>query len=222
MDVAEMKVAGRGKGSAKVDVSVAKGAALAHVMVQYAWKEAEAVEKRTAKLAMFVKDICALDEKGHSQFRAQLTAELQAVREMEKLAEHKESTKAGYSLNSFVVMVSNWKAISEAAQIGFKGTDKEGEALPWTVALETARDYRKSHASATGTTLLTASGKRTGAGRRAATPYEKALKLAAGLEKKDQRRLFETLAAMFKATISYPAKATAKTDAGKLESATVH
>jgi hypothetical protein len=221
MDVAEMKVAGSNKGAAKVDTSVAKGAALAHVMVEYAWKCAEEVEKRQNKLAMFVKDICALDAKGHQQFRAQLSAELAAIREMEKNADVKESTRAGYSLNSFVVMVSNWRAISEAAQIGFKGVDKAGDPLPWTVALETARDYRKSHASANGTVVRTAAGKKAGAGRKAISDYDRALNAAAKLQRKDQRKLFEALGAMLGATISYPPKASTKQAAETL-AATVH
>lgn len=203
MDIAEMKIASTGKGSAKVNTSVTKGKALAHVMVDYAWKCAEEVEKRTQKLAMFVKDICALDTEGHQQFRAQLSAELAAIREMEKHADVKESTKAGYSLNSFVVMVSNWRAISEAAQIGFKGVDKEGEPLPWTTALETAREYRKSHASATGTEVRTAAGKKAGAGRKAITPFDKALREAAKLDRKGQKKLFEALAVMIGATYAY-------------------
>lgn len=221
MDIAEMKVAGKGKASANVKVGVTKGKALAHVMVEYAWKCAEEVEKRQQKLAMFVKDICALDADGHSQFRAQLSAELAAIREMEKHADVKESTKAGYSLNSFVVMVSNWRAISEAAQIGFTGTDKEDQPLPWTVALESAREYRKAHASATGTQQRTATGARGGVqGRKPLTPYDKALKAATTLDRKGQKKLFEALAAMLGATFEYPAKPTSK--AASAVPATVH
>jgi len=223
MDIAEMKVSGRAKGKASVNVAEVQGGALAHTMVAYAWKEAEAQEKRSNKLAMFVQDICKLSPEAHGVFRAQLTAELKSIEALEEVSGMQESRKAGYSLNSFKVMVSNWRTISEAAQIGFKGVDSNNKPMPWTMALETARDYRKTHAAATGTTVRTAAGKTSGAGRKAMSPYDKVLKAAAALDKKDQRRLFEALGAMFKATISYPAKPAAKSAANTLAApATVH
>lgn len=217
MDIAEMKVAGKGKASAKPNINIVKGEALATTMVNYAWKASAEIEARAGKLALFVQDICALTKEAHGVFRAQLTIELKSIDELEKQSDIKESRKAGYSLNSFKVMVSNWRAISEAAQIGFTGKDEAGKPLAWTQALETAREYRKAHASAGGTHVQTATGAKAGAGRKAMSAYDKALKVVGALDRKDQRAMLETLAAMFKATVAFPVKASAQKAAQAIE-----
>lgn len=188
MDVAEMKIANRAKGSAKPDANKAQGEALATVVVAWAWKEVEAEEKRGSKMALFVQDICNLSPEGHKAFRDQLSAEMASIRELEKVSGLNESRKAGYSLNSFTVMVSNWRAISEAAQIGFKGKEKDGAPMQWTKALETAREYRKAHVSAGGT-QKTAAGKALGAGRKPLTDFDKAIRAAEKLTLRDMRKL---------------------------------
>lgn len=190
MNIAEMKITSRAKGSANLDVSTARGEALASVIVAWAWKEVAEEEKRSGKLSMFVQDICALDPKAHAAFRLQLKSELDSIAELEKVSGVSESKKAGYSLNSFRVMVSNWRAISEAASIGFTGKDKKDHPLPWTMALEQAREYRKTHVSLDGTTVQrTAAGKTLGAGRKALSDYDKAIRMLQKLNLRDLRKV---------------------------------
>lgn len=189
MDVAEMKVAGKAKGAAKPDPAQVAGGALATLVVNWAWKEAEAEEKRAGKLALFVKDIVALpDEASHRAFREQLSAELAGIAELEKVSGINESRKAGYSLASFRVMISNFRTISEAAQIGFKGTGKGGVELTWVQSLETAREYRKAHVSAGGT-QTTQRGHKLGAGRKALSDYDKAIRVLSKLNLRDLRKV---------------------------------
>lgn len=190
MDIAEMKITSRAKGSAKVDTAKVHGEALAATIVAWAWNQVAEEEKRSGKLAMFVQDICALEPEAHTVFRMSLKSELDSIAELEKVSGVQESKKAGYSLNSFRVMVSNWRAISEAASIGFTGKDKKGQPMPWTMALETAREYRKTHVSADGTTVQrTAAGKTLGAGRKALTDYDKAIRVLQKLNLRDLRKV---------------------------------
>lgn len=197
MDVAEMKVAGSKKGSAKPNADVAKGNALAHVVVEWAWKEAEAEEKRSGKLALFVQSIGELSPEGHVAFRGQLSQELAALAELDKVSGRSESRTAGYSLASFRVMVSSLRTISEAVALGMKVKDKDGSPIAWAAALEKARDIRKAHVSANGG--KTSGGRKVGAGRKALTDYDKAMRLVSKLNLRDLRKVQAAVAGLIEA-----------------------
>jgi hypothetical protein len=186
MDIAEMKIANRAKGSAKPNASVAQGNALATLAVQWAWNEAAAEEARGKKLQLFVDSIAKLDEQGHRAFREQMSAELASIRELEKVSGIKDASRNGYSLNSFVVMVSNFRAISEACQLGFKPVDKAGTALTWAQTLDLAREWRSAKGNPG---RKTANGKKPGAGRKPLTDYDKAMRLVAKLNLRDLRKV---------------------------------
>lgn len=188
MNVAEMKVAGKAKGSANVDVSTTKGEALAGLMVKWAWDRAAEEEKAGQKLRMFVANIMDLDEKGHVAFRAQLKAEVDSIAELEKVSGIADSRKAGYSLNSFRVRVSQWRAISEAAQIGAKFKTEEGEIVAYTQALDIAKEARAAHVS-NGGAQVKAGGRAMGGGRKELTDYDKAIRAVSKLNLRDIRKL---------------------------------
>jgi hypothetical protein len=194
MDVAEMKIAGAKKGSAKPNVGVVQGEALAATIVNWAWKEAEHVEKQAGKLAMFVQDISKLSAEAHTAFRNQLTQELAAVRELDKVSGMGESKTNGYALNSFVVRVSQLKAISEACQLGMKvPADAQ-----WSVTLERAREYRKTHVSANGG--KTSGGRSAGqGGRKALTDFDKAMRLINKLNLRDLRKVAAAVGGLIEA-----------------------
>lgn len=194
MDIAEMKPASRAKATAKPNADVAKGNALAHLVVEWAWKEAEAEEKRGTKLALFVQSIGELAPEAHTTFRAALSQELAALAELDKASGMGESRKAGYSLASFRVMVSNLRAISEAVQLGMKTKDKAGNPVAWSVAIEKAREVRKARV-ATGE----AKGGQGKAGRKPLTDFDKAMRLVSKLNLRDLRKVNAATAALIEA-----------------------
>ena len=142
MDVAEMKPISSGKASAGNKVDVAKGAALAVVCVKYATKVMEEEEKRGNKLKLIIKSIAELPHDGHVEFRAELTKELNLLKELTAAAGTKKAHMAGYSLNSFAVLVSNWKTISTAVELGYKPGEKS-----WPVVVSESVQMREAHAS---------------------------------------------------------------------------
>lgn len=144
-NVIAQRPVGAKKVAAKVDAATAKGAALADVCLAYATKRMEDEEKQSGKLGMILKSISELDHKGHIEFRAKLTSELNMLQELRKtVGVTKEQTK-GYAFNSFSVLVTNWKTISTACELGLKVADKS-----WGQALAEAVAMKHSHAAAPG------------------------------------------------------------------------
>ena len=142
MDVAEMKPIQSGKAKAPTNADTAKGAALASVCVKYATKVMEEEEKRGNKLRLIIKDIAALSHDAHVEFRAELTKELTLVKELQASTGVSRAQMAGYSLNSFIVLVSNWKTISTACELGYKPEDKA-----WPVVVAESVQMKDAHAS---------------------------------------------------------------------------
>lgn len=203
--VIDMKVQGKAKADSRaVQASglKAKGSALATVVVAFCTKEAKEEEARGQKRLKYIADIKALAPEGHAAFRAELQQELATLTELEKTSGIDSSRHGGYSMASFRVMVSNWRTISVACEAGMEVTDDNG-AKSWERVLDEAREARKAQQALNGEAEGNGMRKQ-GAGRKAKTAYEKAFDAITKLEKKDQRRMLDALAASFHATVSYP------------------
>ncbi len=173
-DVAEMKIIQSGKAKAPTDGPAAKGSALATVCIKYATKRMEQEEKEAGKLRMIVKSISELDHGAHVEFRAQLTAELTLLKELRATAGVTKAQTAGYSFASFEVLVTNWKTISTACELGYKPEDK-----PWGLVLAESVATKHGVASADGGDVEPEGRKKVG---RKATPLiDKAIKAAEAL-----------------------------------------
>ncbi len=152
MDVAEMKVLGQGKKSAGTNAGVAKGHALARVCIKYGEAKMAQEEKEAGKLKMIVKSIADLDHSAHVEFRAQLTAELTLLKELRSMTGVSRAQMAGYSFASFEVLVSNWKTISTAVELGYQPGDKA-----WSLVVAESVQLKHAHASkghSTGTATI--------------------------------------------------------------------
>lgn len=142
MDTSTMKLAGKKvtpqtPEKALAKGNTAKGAALASVCMAYGLKRMAAEEKEQGKLLMIVKSINDLAREGHAEFRAQLTSELGLLKELREVAGVTRAQTAGYSLSSFEVLVSNWKTISHAVEMGYSTVDKSwGLVLAESVAMK--------------------------------------------------------------------------------------
>lgn len=170
MDIAEMKVIGNKK-AAGTNAGLAKGYALASVCMAYATKRMEMEEKEAGKLKAIVRSIAELDHAGHVEFRAELQRELNLLKELRKsVGVTKDQTK-GYSFASFEVLVSNWRGISTACELGYKPEDKS-----WGVVLAESVQLRQAHAAnaAEGAQLPI----KRKAGRKATPLIDKAIKAA--------------------------------------------
>lgn len=170
-DVSTMKTIQSGKAVANTNAECAKGHALATVCIRYATKRMEAEEKEQGKLGMILKSISELPRGGHAEFRAQMTAELNLLKEMRKVTGVTKAHTAGYSFASFEVLVTNWKTISTAVEMGLDVTGK-----PWAVALSEAVAMKHAHQAnaAEGAQLPT----KKKAGRKATPLIDKAIKAA--------------------------------------------
>ena len=201
-DIAEMTPVKTGKGKAGTDAATAKGAALAVVCVAFATKLMEEEEKRGAKLKMIVKSINDLDHKGHVEFRAELTKELALLRELRDTVGVTRAQMSGYSYNSFEVLVSNWKTVSTACELGYKPLDKAwGVVVAECVAMKNAHAADAAHGG-----QLPIKRK---AGRKATPLIDKAIKAAEALL--DNPAEFVKFAAWVETTL----KAIPKTDTPK-------
>ena len=160
-----------GKKTAGTNAGVAKGAALAIVCVAYATKVMQEEEKRGQKLRMIIKSIADLTHDAHVEFRAELSKELQLVKELQQASGTTAGQMRGYSLSSFTVLVSNWKTISTACELGYKPEDK-----PWAVVVAESVQIRQAHAAnaAEGSQLPI----KRKAGRKATPLIDKAIKAA--------------------------------------------
>ena len=150
-DIATQAPIQSGKAKAPTNGDKAKGGALAVLCITYATKRMEQEEKEAGKLASIVKSIQELARDGHAEFRAQLTAELELIKELHKVPGEAGGEKVskvhtmGYSLNSFAVLVTNWKTISMAVELGL---DTRGK--PWGQVLGEAVAMKHAHASNAG------------------------------------------------------------------------
>lgn len=210
------------KVAANVNTDKVQGEALAHTIVAFAWKEANAVEERGQKMKRFVADIVALpNAEAHSFFRAQLSDELKALDEADKMTNEatgvKESRTNGYSLNSFRVIVSYLRGISVACGLGFNGKRADGEPMAWTEAITASKELRTAHANNTGS-KAEGSVRKGGAGRKALTAYDKALKAVTSLNRKDQIKMLQSLSAL----LGYDVEAKTKSKAQQSTAAAIH
>jgi hypothetical protein len=154
----------------------AKGAALAVVCIKYATERMAEEEKQQNKLLTICKSIAALPRDGHAEFRSQLSAELTLAKACHKAASD-DGTKvsrqhtAGYSINSFTVLVSNWRTISAAVELGLS---IEGKS--WGQILGEAVETKNAHAAHASEGAQVPTKRK--AGRKATPLIDKAVKAA--------------------------------------------
>lgn len=189
MDIAEMKVIQSGKAKAPTNGDKAKGSALATVCIKYATKRMEEEEKQMGKLAMIVQSIASLPHDGHIEFRAELTRELSLIKELQSIGGEGDgkivsANMAGYSLNSFKVLVTNWKTISMAVEAGYKPENK-----PWALVL--AESVAMKHAEASAGNPETALPTKRKTGRKATPLIDKAIKVAEELLENNPKAFME-------------------------------
>lgn len=176
-----------------------KGEALAVLIVEYANAEQADQLKRGEKRMNFVRSIVALSPEGHQEFRKQLQNELAFMAESAKIlmkdagdiVKEDEQSKAGYTSNSFRVMVSCFRTISTACELGWK---LEPASMSWDQALSECRAYRKVKAAA-GVQVAIPGTRKQGAGRKVLTPLAKVQGQIAKLSTKEKKTLLVTLAA---------------------------
>lgn len=176
----------------------AKGEALAILIVKAANEEQADQLARGQKRMKYVRDIVALSPEGHQEFRKQLQNELAFMAEAAKILQkdapeiikEDESSKAGYTSNSFKVMVSCFRTISAAAELGWK---LEPESMSWDQCLSECRAYRKVKADS-GVVALIPGTRKQGAGRKPLTALGKVQAAVAKLDTKDKKKLLAALA----------------------------
>jgi hypothetical protein len=157
-----------------------KGMALAKVCIDYAMKVSKEEENRAQKLRSIVESIHALTHEGHIEFRSQLSSELELITSLEKGVEATKEQTRGYSMNSFRVMVSNWRTISAACELGLDVKDKEGNQKPWPLVLGEAVNLKHSRATESGATAVPAAKR----GRKTHTLLDKAKALVDKMDAK--------------------------------------
>ena len=186
-----------GKAKAIVNGAKANGAALAAVCVAYGVKRMEAEEKEAGKLQKIVASIQALERDGHAEFRAELTKELNLLKELRKTSGVTKAETAGYSFNSFEVLCTNWKTISTAIEMGY---DTRGKS--WGLVLAESVQMKNAHAanSAEGAQLPT----KKKAGRKATPLIDKAVTAAEALLENNQDDFIKFAAMIQKMVQSMP------------------
>jgi hypothetical protein len=176
VDLVEMKPISSGKAKASTNGDAAKGSALATVCIKYATKRMEQEEKEQGKLAAIVRSIAELPRDGHKEFRAELSRELELIKELHKIGgggdgKVTSANMAGYSLNSFKVLVTNWRTISMAVECGYKPENK-----PWALVL--AESVAMKHAEASAGTPTAELPTKRKAGRKAKSQLDKCIDCA--------------------------------------------
>lgn len=180
----------KGEASQKAQRTKAEGAqgeALAELLIETLTSQASVEEGHKTRLSLFVTDLKKLTHDGHLYFRSRLEAELETIRALKKAA---GDTKAGekalaedsilgsYGFASMPVRVSQWKAISQALDIGVK--IPEGVGFNRVVAECVA--FNRAHASNAGQTPAPTVRKGRPAGAKE-TFADKASKFIKGLDK---------------------------------------
>lgn len=150
----------KGETSQKTQRSKAEGAqgeALAELLIETLTNQATIEEGHKTRLGLFVTDLKKLTHEGHLWFRARLEAELATMRALKKAA---GDTKAGekalaedsilgsYGFASMPVRVSQWKAISQALDIGVKIP----EGVGFNRVVSECVAFNRAHASNAGQT----------------------------------------------------------------------
>lgn len=188
--VTALKPIQSGKAKAPTDGFKAQGHALAVVCINYAQKRMEEEEKQQSKLLAIVRSIQGLAREAHAEFRAELSKELELVKELNKAAGLTAAHTRGYSMSSFTVLVTNWRTISKAVEMGYDTTDKGwGQVLSESVEMK-RQHSASSHEGAQPPTKRTA-------GRKATPLIEKAIKAMEALEtEEDLFTLYNKLEAM--------------------------
>jgi len=146
-DIAEMTIIQSGKGKAPTNSDKAKGAALAVVCIKYGVKRMEQEEKEAGKLGAIVKSINDLARDGHAEFRAELTKELNLIKELRQSTGVTKEQTAGYSFTSFETLCSNWKTISAAIEMGYSVLNDDMAQKPWSLVLAESVQMKHAHAS---------------------------------------------------------------------------
>ena len=175
VDVATMAPIQSGKAKANTKGAQAQGHALAVVCIKYGVKRMEQEEREAGKLQAIVRSITELAREGHAEFRAQLTAELNLLKEARKVGGVTREHTAGYSFNSFETLCSNWKTISAAVEMGYRTKTDDGADKPW--ALVVAESVAMKHAHAANSASPAGPTKRK-VGRKATPLIDKAIKSA--------------------------------------------
>lgn len=165
---------------------MAKGHALAALIVRDSLQEMQAEEKRGEKRRVFIQSMLDLDKTGHAAFREDLEAELVSLNESEKGTDGapKVSRIGGYALNSYRVMLSNWKAISIGIEAGAEVKNEEGQLLSWEDCLTHCREM--------GSAVGALNPKK--AGRKPLSNYEKAMRLVEKCNPAEQKKIMMAIA----------------------------
>jgi hypothetical protein len=175
VDVATMAPIQSGKAKAGTKGAQAKGHALAQVCIKYGIKRMEQEEREAGKLGSIVRSISELAREGHAEFRAQLTAELNLLKELRKTADVGKEHTSGYSFTSFETLCSNWKTISAAVEMGYSIKDDNGNQKAWSLVLAESVHMKHAHAANSADPAVPTKRK---VGRKATPLIDKAIKAA--------------------------------------------
>jgi len=198
VDLASKSVIQSGKAKAPTNGDKAKGAALAVLCIKYGVKRMEQEEKEAGKLAMIVKSIQELARDGHAEFRAELTKELNLIKELRQTTGVTKEQTAGYSFNSFETLCSNWKTISAAIEMGYSIMSEDGAQKPWALVLGESVQMKYAHAENNSNPAVPQKRK---VGRKATPEIDKAIAAMNKLDTlEDMMTLYKALEARMKET----------------------
>ena len=183
-----------------------KGEALAKICIDYAQGIVAEEEKRGNKQKSIAKSISELTPEGHKTFRAGLADTLAYLNEVEKSTELGDSRIKGYSTNTFRVMMSNYKSISIACELGLKVTGKEGEVKKWVEILSEAVAFKHANAASDTPTIKPGRGRKT---LKPVSAYDKAVKAVDSLDLSDLTKLSAHVGALI-ATLNAQGKTKSK------------
>ena len=147
-DIAEMTIVQSGKPKAATNGDKANGAGLAKQCIDYGVARMKAEEKEHNKLGLIVRSISQLARDGHAEFRAQLLAELNLLKETRAAMGVTKEMTAGYSFTSFETLCSNWRTISSAVEMGYSIMNDDGTQKPWALVLAESVQMKHAKASA--------------------------------------------------------------------------
>lgn len=164
--------------------NIAKGTALAKICIDYATKRMQAEEKEQGKLQMIVKSIHELAREGHAEFRAELTAQLDMLKALRDSVGVDKNQTAGYSFNSFMVLVTNWKTISTAVEMGYSVKTDDHKQKSWGLVLAESVAMKNGTTAKSGE-ILAVGPTRKIVGRKALPVLEKAQREALKLSDAD-------------------------------------
>jgi hypothetical protein len=88
-----------------------------------------------------------LTPEGHRAFRNELQLELDLSSSLAKAGQVTTTDMQGYSMGSLRTMMSNYKSISIACEMGLKTIDDSGDVKPWSLMLKQAVEYKHAQAA---------------------------------------------------------------------------